>query len=76
MEGDRHILTLGGILGDYPPTDPAGFDAFAASLPAPDIAETIQGAEPLDEGSRGVSFPRHMTWILSGRGNVAAGYFT
>ncbi len=49
MEGDRHILTLGGILGDYPPTDPAGFDVFAASLPAPDIAEAIQGAQPLDD---------------------------
>jgi 2-polyprenyl-6-methoxyphenol hydroxylase-like FAD-dependent oxidoreductase len=49
MEGGRHILTLGGILGDYPPTDPAGFDAFAASLPAPDIAEAIQDAEPLDD---------------------------
>ncbi|MBV8996112.1 MAG: FAD-binding monooxygenase [Pseudonocardiales bacterium] len=49
MEGGRHIFTLGGILGDYPPTDPAGFDAFAASLPAPDIAEAIQGAEPLGD---------------------------
>jgi 2-polyprenyl-6-methoxyphenol hydroxylase-like FAD-dependent oxidoreductase len=49
MEGGRHILTLGGILGDYPPTDPAGFEAFAASLPAPDIAEAIQDAEPLDD---------------------------
>ena len=49
MEGDRHILTLGGILGDYPPTDPASFEAFAGGLPAPDIAEAIQGAEPLDD---------------------------
>jgi 2-polyprenyl-6-methoxyphenol hydroxylase-like FAD-dependent oxidoreductase len=49
MEGGRHILTLGGILGDYPPTDPAGFEAFAVSLPAPDIAEAIQGAKPLDD---------------------------
>jgi ribosome biogenesis SPOUT family RNA methylase Rps3 len=29
VEHGQHILTLGGILGDYPPTDPAGFDAFA-----------------------------------------------
>jgi 2-polyprenyl-6-methoxyphenol hydroxylase-like FAD-dependent oxidoreductase len=49
LEGDRHILTLAGILGDYPPTDPAGFDAFAASLPFPDITEAIEGAEPLDD---------------------------
>jgi 2-polyprenyl-6-methoxyphenol hydroxylase-like FAD-dependent oxidoreductase len=49
VEGDRHILTLGGILGDYPPTDPAGFDAFTASLPFPDITEAIEGAQPLDD---------------------------
>jgi 2-polyprenyl-6-methoxyphenol hydroxylase-like FAD-dependent oxidoreductase len=49
VEGGRHILTLGGILGDYPPTDPAGFDAFTASLPFPDITEAIEGAQPLDD---------------------------
>jgi hypothetical protein len=49
VEGGRHILTLGGILGDYPPTEPAGFDAFAASLPFPNIADAIQEAEPLDD---------------------------
>jgi 2-polyprenyl-6-methoxyphenol hydroxylase-like FAD-dependent oxidoreductase len=49
VESDRHIVTLGGILGDYPPTDPAGFGAFAASLPFPDITEAIEGAEPLED---------------------------
>ncbi|MGH3754051.1 MAG: FAD-dependent oxidoreductase [Pseudonocardiaceae bacterium] len=49
LEGERHMVTLGGILGDHPPTDPAGFDAFAASLPFPDIAEAIAGAQPLDD---------------------------
>lgn len=48
LEGGRHMLTLGGILGDHPPTDPVGFDAFAASLPFPDIAEAIAGGQPLD----------------------------
>ena len=48
LEGGRHMLTLGGILGDHPPTDPAGFEAFAASLPFLDIAEAIAGAQPLD----------------------------
>lgn len=48
LEGGRHMLTLGGILGDHPPTDPAGFEAFAASLPFRDIAEAIAGAQPLD----------------------------
>jgi 2-polyprenyl-6-methoxyphenol hydroxylase-like FAD-dependent oxidoreductase len=49
VEHGRHILTLGGILGDYPPTDPAGFEAFTASLPFSDIAEAVAGAEPLDD---------------------------
>jgi 2-polyprenyl-6-methoxyphenol hydroxylase-like FAD-dependent oxidoreductase len=48
LEGGRHMLTLGGILGDHPPTDPDGFEAFAASLPFPDISEAIAGAQPLD----------------------------
>jgi 2-polyprenyl-6-methoxyphenol hydroxylase-like FAD-dependent oxidoreductase len=49
LEGGRHMVTLAGILGDHPPTDPAGFDAFAASLAFTDIADTMAGAEPLDD---------------------------
>lgn len=48
-EGGRHMLTVGGICGDYPPTDPAGFGDFVASLPSADIAAAIVGAEPLDD---------------------------
>ena len=49
LEGDRWIVTLIGVLGDHPPTDPAGFEDFARSLPVPDIHEAIAGAEPLDD---------------------------
>ena len=49
LEGGRWMLTLGGILGDHPPTDPDGFLAFARSLPFPDLYETVRDAEPLDE---------------------------
>ncbi|MGH3936843.1 MAG: FAD-dependent oxidoreductase [Pseudonocardiaceae bacterium] len=49
LEGGQHLLTLAGILGDHPPTDPAGFDAFAASICFPDIAEALVGATPLDD---------------------------
>jgi 2-polyprenyl-6-methoxyphenol hydroxylase-like FAD-dependent oxidoreductase len=49
IEGGRHILTIFGILGDHPPTDPAGFDAFAASLLFPDIPQAIRDAEPLTD---------------------------
>ena len=37
LEGDRWMLTLAGILGDHPPTDPDGFLDFARSLRFPDI---------------------------------------
>lgn len=47
LEGGRHLLTLIGVLGEHPPTDPDAFDAFARSLRFPDIAEAIRDAEPL-----------------------------
>lgn len=47
IEGGRHMLTLHGILGDHPPTDPAGFEAFAATLQFPDIADALRDAEPV-----------------------------
>ncbi len=49
LEGGQHLVTLAGILGDHPPTDPAGFDAFAASICFPDVAEALVGATPLDD---------------------------
>lgn len=49
MEDDRFIVTLFGILGDHPPTDPSGFAAFADTLAFPDIAEVLRAAEPLDQ---------------------------
>ena len=48
-EGGRHMLTIAGMCGNYPPTDPAGFDASVAGLPTADIAAAIAGAEPLDD---------------------------
>lgn len=42
-------LTAAGMLGDRPPTDPKGLDAFAASLRFPDIFEAIRDGEPQDD---------------------------
>ncbi len=42
-------LTTYGILGDHPPTDPDGFNAFVKTLAAPEIFEAIIDAEPLDD---------------------------
>jgi 2-polyprenyl-6-methoxyphenol hydroxylase-like FAD-dependent oxidoreductase len=49
LEGGRHLVSLFGMCGDHPPTDPHGFEAFAADLVFPDIAEALQGAEPLGD---------------------------
>jgi 2-polyprenyl-6-methoxyphenol hydroxylase-like FAD-dependent oxidoreductase len=48
-EGDRWTVTLVGYANDHPPTDPAGFAAFAASLVKPDLAEAITRMEPLTD---------------------------
>jgi 2-polyprenyl-6-methoxyphenol hydroxylase-like FAD-dependent oxidoreductase len=49
LEGGQWLLTLAGVLGDRPPTDPDGFLAFAQSLMFSDIYEAIRDAEPLDD---------------------------
>jgi 2-polyprenyl-6-methoxyphenol hydroxylase-like FAD-dependent oxidoreductase len=49
LEDGRWVVTLAGILGDYPPTDPEGFLAFARSLRFPDIHQAIRDGEPLDD---------------------------
>jgi 2-polyprenyl-6-methoxyphenol hydroxylase-like FAD-dependent oxidoreductase len=49
LEGDRWMVTLAGILGDHPPTDPGGFLDFARSLRFPDIYEAVRDAEPVDD---------------------------
>ncbi|WP_247665241.1 NAD(P)/FAD-dependent oxidoreductase [Nocardiopsis sp. B62] len=51
--GEGHVqLSLTGVLGDHPPTDPEGFTEFSRSLPIPDIHDAIVDAEPLDEPTR------------------------
>ncbi|MFF7210893.1 FAD-dependent oxidoreductase [Streptomyces sp. NPDC008238] len=49
QEGDRFSLALTGMLGEEPPTDPAGMLAFAESLGAPEILEVMKSAEPLSD---------------------------
>jgi short chain dehydrogenase len=47
VEGGRWLVSLLGGDGDYPPTDEAGFLAFARSLRSPALYEAIAAAEPL-----------------------------
>jgi len=49
QEGGRWILTLIGLMGNRPPTDDAGFRAFAKSLPSREIAELVEKGTPLDD---------------------------
>lgn len=49
IEGGRWYVTLIGMSRDYPPTDEAGFMAFARSLPSPRMAEAMAAAEPLSK---------------------------
>jgi 2-polyprenyl-6-methoxyphenol hydroxylase-like FAD-dependent oxidoreductase len=48
IEGDRWIVTLAG-LGESPPTDPAGFEDYAARLIDPDFHAALRRGEALDE---------------------------
>jgi 2-polyprenyl-6-methoxyphenol hydroxylase-like FAD-dependent oxidoreductase len=47
LEGDRWMVTLSGLGGDYPPTNEAGFMGFARSLRSPILYEAIKDAEPI-----------------------------
>lgn len=47
VEGNRWIVTLMGALGDYPPTDDAGFVEFARQLDNPAVHEWLRQATPL-----------------------------
>jgi 2-polyprenyl-6-methoxyphenol hydroxylase-like FAD-dependent oxidoreductase len=56
---DECILSLTGILGDYPPTDPDGFLEYVRSLPVPDVYDAVHDAEPTSEPI-GFRFPASM----------------
>ncbi|WP_051467883.1 FAD-dependent oxidoreductase [Actinomadura oligospora] len=46
---DTCILSLTGLLGDYPPTEDEAFLEFVRSLPVPDVYEAVRDAVPLDD---------------------------
>jgi hypothetical protein len=46
IEGGRWILTLTGMVREWPPTDPDGFLGFTRTLHFPDIYDAIRDAEP------------------------------
>jgi 2-polyprenyl-6-methoxyphenol hydroxylase-like FAD-dependent oxidoreductase len=48
-EGGRWVITLIGMLGDYPPVEEAAWTRFAASLPVPVVHNLVTSARPLTE---------------------------
>lgn len=75
LEGDRWHVTLTGLNGDHPPTDEAGFLAFARSVPVPELYSALAQAEPLTDilGYRRAanrlrhydSLPRYLEGVLA-----------
>jgi flavin-dependent dehydrogenase len=49
VENDVWHVSLAGRFGEYPPTDEAGFFAFAKALPSPRLYELIKDADRLDD---------------------------
>jgi 2-polyprenyl-6-methoxyphenol hydroxylase-like FAD-dependent oxidoreductase len=49
MENDRWMITLAGAVGDYPPTDFAGWMNYARDLPTTDLVDMLAGREPIGE---------------------------
>lgn len=49
VDSERWLISLGGWLGDHPPTDPAGWLEFARTLGCPDLYELVKDAEPLSD---------------------------
>ena len=48
-EGSRWVITLIGMLGDYPPAEEKAWTRFAASLPVPVVHDLVVSARPLTE---------------------------
>ena len=46
------MVTLAGLGGTEPPSDVAGFEAYAASLAIPDLYEAMRAGEPVGEPAR------------------------
>lgn len=49
IEGNRWIVTIAGVMRDYPPTDEEGFLRFARSLSSPELFRAIERARPLSK---------------------------
>lgn len=60
VEGDRWIVTVAGVHGDHPPTDPDGVVDFAASLPIPDVRRLLDDHEWASDDVAHYPFPSNL----------------
>lgn len=49
VEGNRWMVTIAGVMEDYPPTDERGFLDFARSLRSSELYEAIRDARPVSD---------------------------
>lgn len=77
VEGDRWIVALGGLGGNYPPSDEAEFDAALRALRSPLIADVVARATPVSGvyGNREMAnrFRHYDRWRARVDGFVALG---
>ncbi|OIV37093.1 hypothetical protein BIV57_13055 [Mangrovactinospora gilvigrisea] len=73
IEGGRWIVTLTGLRGEEPPTDEAGFRAFAAGMPQAVISEVLTGAE-IDGPVRGFRGTSNVRRRYERKGRRPAGF--
>lgn len=57
IEHDRWIVTLFGLHGDHPPTDPAGLTSFARQLPTPELFDLLDTQQWLSTDVQHYPFP-------------------
>ena len=73
LEHGRWLLTLVGVDGVRPPTDPAALAIFARSLPFPDVADAIGAADPIDDPVA-YRFPRNVRRRYERLSRLPAGF--
>jgi flavin-dependent dehydrogenase len=73
VEGNRWIVSLGGMVGDYPPTDEEGWISFAASLPVSAVYDLVTSARPLT-GIESYRFPANRRRLYEQMRQFPAGF--
>jgi 2-polyprenyl-6-methoxyphenol hydroxylase-like FAD-dependent oxidoreductase len=72
-EHNRWVVTLGGMLGEHPPTDEAAWIQFATGLPVPVVYDLITTARPLTDITT-YRFPANQRRLYERMTRFPAGY--